>query len=734
MDLSSHKNGVMPSAAAEHLCRSLSSLVNTPSVESRRLSPAVYHQILIYCGVRPDMQGWRRFLMLFLSLLGFLALAAGMIFFVAWNWAVMPKMAKFALVELLIVALAIVVWWRWYDGVSRAALLALGLSFGGLFALYGQIYQTGADSWELFRAWTLVLLPLALIGRQNAVWFCTWVIANLTFQLYYASRAVSLFDDVMLTHFSWLGDTTLYAYFAIQGLLLILREYLAERAAKQNPYSWLASRWLPRAMAAYLLMTITPAAAEAVSYWGSEYASKLSLLIWGVTLLAGYLYYHYRRPDLCVLTLGMISIMLVGCAVIMQLFDRSWDVGTLFAAGCLIALWLAGGGAVLLHWRRKLYPRQAAEITIREVDGLLSELRDHQLLNDEQVSDIQQRDHSDDLPWYLRAVLTAGGWAAALIILLLLALMLYATDLLDTLTGTTLVIPSLLIAALAGVLLRTKGIGKQHIGLAWAIAATCGLCLGVYLLIDPRWDESFILRSLWFLPVLALMVLSMPNRMYRFMAVNAFFLILILSSGYSASLYLPHSLAVGLLSLLVACVLGLWFWVISRQEKASREIVSSLMYGIPTALMLLCLASTHSDFVDELLWDDSVTAYLPAVMGLGLAAGLVVSGLVQVAAFRSQAITVYLPSAFICAVIAIFAPGIGFGLILLLVARYQGSKGWLGVSGCFLMLYLIDWYYFLHVTLLQKSLMLLVTGVVLLGLAFIAKKRIPATAGGNYAN
>src|SRR5476649_184824 len=375
MELSSHKNGVMPSGAAENLSRSLSVLLHTPATPGSRLTPGAYQRILQYCGVRPDLSGWRQFLMLSLSLLGFLALVAGMIFFIAWNWALMPKIAKFALVELLIIALAVVVWWRWYDTVAQSALLALGLSFGGLFALYGQIYQTGADSWELFRAWALVLLPLALIGRRNGLWFCTWVIANLAFQLYYASRAAFLFDDVWLTRFSWLGDTTLYAYFAIQGLLLILREYLAERAAKQNPYSWLASRWLPRAMAAYLLLTITPAAAEAVSYWGSEYASKLSLLIWGVTLLAGYLYYHYRRPDLCVLTLGMISIMLVGCAVIMQLFDRSWDVGTLFAAGCLIALWLAGGGAVLLHWRRKLYPRQAAEITIREVDGLLSELR-----------------------------------------------------------------------------------------------------------------------------------------------------------------------------------------------------------------------------------------------------------------------------------------------------------------------------------------------------------------------
>ncbi len=83
----------------------------------------------------------------------------------------MPAMAKFGIIELLIVALAILIWWRWYDAVSRTALLAAGFLFGALFAVFGQIYQTGADSWELFRAWALILLPLALLSRQGGLWF-----------------------------------------------------------------------------------------------------------------------------------------------------------------------------------------------------------------------------------------------------------------------------------------------------------------------------------------------------------------------------------------------------------------------------------------------------------------------------------------------------------------------------------------------------------------------------------
>ncbi|CFQ96359.1 MULTISPECIES: DUF4401 domain-containing protein [Yersinia] len=738
MDLSSHKNCVMPSEAAESLCRSLPVLLNSPSTESSRLTPTVYQKILYYCGVRPELSGWRRFLTLFLTSLGFLALVAGMVFFIAWNWAAMPKMAKFGLVELLIIALTVVVWWRWYDTVSQSALLALGLSFGGLFALYGQIYQTGADSWELFRAWTLVLLPLAIIGRRNGLWFCTWVIANLAFQLYYASRIPFFLDNFSSGSFYWLSDITLYLYFAVQACCLIFREALAEYAQKRDPQSWLVSRWLPRVIAAYLLATITPPAAASFFAWGGFYAGKIALIFWVITLLVGYGYYRYRRPDLCMLTLGVISAMFVGSAFIIRIFDHSWDVDTLFLTGCVIALWLTGGGAILLHWRRQLYQRHTKDIAPDAMAALLQELRQQQLLNDEQVTEITQIDHSLHLPWYLRAVLALGGWVAAFIILMLLVLLLYIMGLLDSLSGVTLLVPSLIIAALAARLLRARGIGKQHIGLAWAIAATCGLCFSVYLLTDPNWDSNIFIDSLWCLPVLAVMAMVMPSRPYRFMAVTAFVFILALSSGYLVSAHFTSSITTIAIPLLVAAILASWIGVITQQDAPHnairREVIASLRHGIPAGLALLCLASIHSNSFDELFWDFSATAYLPLILGRGIAAGLLLCAAVQAFAFRTPNTVVYLPAAILCGVIALFAPGIGFGLVLLLAARYQGSKEELVISAIFLMLYLIYWYYFLSITLLHKSLLLVVTGVVLLGLALAAKKLLPANSGAHNAN
>jgi len=732
MSVSSERNGVMPSTEVKQLGLSLFSLVNAPLSQRSRLSPAAYHSILLYCGVRPDLSGWRRFLTVLLTLLGLLSIVAGVVFFLAWNWAVMSKFVKFALAELLIVALAVVVWRRWYDAVARAALLALGLSFGALFALYGQIYQTGADSWELFRAWALVLFPLALLGRQNGLWFCTWFIANLAFQLYYFSRALLSFDDISPLDLPWISHVTLYSYVAVQAGCLLLREAFAAYVVKKNPHSWLSSRWFSRVMAAYLLLTITPPVVDAVFSHANSFTTTMAML-WGGTLLAGYGYYRYRLTDLCMLMLGVASVMVVGCALIAQLFSHTlsnFDLGGLFMMGLMMALWLAAGGAILLNLRRKLYSSRVVEIAPDATSNLLSQLHQRQMLNDEQVAEVENMDHADQLPWYLHAALAVGGWVAAMIILLLLGLLIYAVGLLDNLNGITLVVPSLIIAALAACLLRAEGIGTQHIGFAWAIAATYGLAFGVYLLIDPDVSRHFFLGWLSFLPVLAIMALAMPNRLFRFMAVTAFIFILIFSLGYAVSLLLPPRLTIGVMALLVGCILALWFWVIARQDRPQtatiRELTVALFYGIPAGLMLLCLADVDSSLMGNWLWNFSATGYLAQVLSIGLALGLVASGLLQVLAFRSPNTLIYLPAAILYGVIAFFAPGIGFGLVLVLMARYQGSKALLAVSGCFLALYLVYWYAFLGITLLQKSLLLGVSGIVLLGLAYAAKKWLPA--------
>lgn len=723
----------MPSRAAEFLCRQTEQLV-----KGRSLTPAECQRIYDYFGVRPGYPQWRKFLVPLLSLLGLLSLVAGAIFFVAWNWADMPKMAKFALAELLVVVLAVVVWWRWYDGLARSALLAAGLSFGALFALYGQIYQTGADSWELFRAWLFVFLPLALIARQNSLWFCSWLLANLTFQLYYTTVSMSLMDSAAFDGLDYFPTTALYSYLIVQVLCLVTREVLALRAIKHNPHSWLASRWFSRVMAGFLLLMLTSIVAGNLSGWGYGSHHHFVTALWLVVLLAGYFFYRYRHPDLCMLTLENASLAAIGCVLIMQMFDSSYDVGGLFMLGCLMALWLTGCGALMLYLRRKLYESHPVEISATEVGLLTEQLHQHDLLNQTQIEEIQQYDHSSHLPWYLRLTLGIGGWVAAMIILLLLILVLYVVGLLNDPNASTVIIPSLLLAFVAGGLLRVQGVSKHHIGLAWAIAATCGLCFGFFLLFEPDWEKSFLVGSLCSLPVLAVMALAMADRTFRFMAITALTFLLILSGNLLAGMYLPLVASFWAVSALIATIVIFWLWIVREQinlkATTGAEAVFPLLWGIPSGLILQCFSAINSSLLFDFFWRPAGYFTLSQGTGAGIAAGLILGCLYQAVVKKTPSSPLLLVAAILCGIAAFYAPGIGLGLWLLLMARYQGSQGILAASGCFLALYVIDWYYFLGVSLLQKSLLLFVTGVVLLALAFAAKKLIPVHKEETYAN
>lgn len=735
MGLSPHQQDAMPSRAAERLCYFLSSLTGPSTAQSDRLSFTVYQQILSYCGVRPNLTGWRSFLRVFLTLLGLLALVAGSVFFIAWNWAAMPKMTKFLLVQLFIISLAVVVWWRWYDGVARMALLAVGLSFGGLFALYGQVYQTGANSWELFYTWACVLLPLALIGRQNALWFCTWVIANLAFQLYYISQTEFLVDDTVPSFLSWLSDSILYSYLSVQIALLLIREACAEFTARNSPSSWLASRWCSRVMAAYLLLTLTSLITESI--WAENFSRLAPFICLGVILAAGYPYYRYHRPDLSMLIFGVISLIAIGYVLIIRLV-AFWDIGTLFISGVLMVLLLIVGGALLLHWRGKMSSPRTIKRTLSDETVLLQELHQHQLLNDTQLAEIVKLDRSFHLPWYLRIALAIGCWVAGLISLCLLVLLLYVTDLLDQSTDISLIFPSLVIAVLARMMLRTKSIGKRYIGLAWAIAAASGLCIGVYLLVEPLWTHHGFIGLLWCLPIIALMAVAMPDRLYRIMSVAALVFLFLPPSAALISAYLPYKLTLVFMVLLVAGIVALWLWILAYQEHPwtndHPQLMVALLYGIPIGLAIQSFSSMPSEIFGEVFWGPSFNDGLPLLLGPGVALGVIASALVHALALRAPTRIVYLPAAIVCGAIAIFAPGIGLGLIFLLAARYQGSKGLLVATGCFLMWYLINWYYFLDVTLLYKSLLLFVSGLLFLCLAWAANQLLPAAIGEAHAN
>ncbi len=154
--------------------------------EQGRIAPQKLRAALELGAVLPTADEWRCFLDRMLLFMGVVLIAAGVIFFFAFNWQEMGRLAKIGPVEVLILG-ALGLLWRL--GLERAAgkasLLAASLLVGALLALIGQIYQTGADSYELFAVWAAAILPWALLWRLPALWILWLALLNLAVSLYF---------------------------------------------------------------------------------------------------------------------------------------------------------------------------------------------------------------------------------------------------------------------------------------------------------------------------------------------------------------------------------------------------------------------------------------------------------------------------------------------------------------------------------------------------------------------
>lgn len=111
---------------------------------------------------------------------GILLVLAGIVFFFAFNWREMPGWQKLGLINFGLVACLIGALMRGLHSVAGQA-LAIGASmFVGVFmAVFGQIYQTGADAYQLFMMWTLLVLPWTVLSKSLAHWTLWLVIAHI---------------------------------------------------------------------------------------------------------------------------------------------------------------------------------------------------------------------------------------------------------------------------------------------------------------------------------------------------------------------------------------------------------------------------------------------------------------------------------------------------------------------------------------------------------------------------
>ena len=100
-----------------------------------------------------DVAVWHKWAVRTLAILGGTHLLAGVLFFFAYNWDDLAPFAKFAILQsAILISFVGAMFARIDKPVGEGLLIAASVLTGVLFAVVGQVYQTGADAWELLDA------------------------------------------------------------------------------------------------------------------------------------------------------------------------------------------------------------------------------------------------------------------------------------------------------------------------------------------------------------------------------------------------------------------------------------------------------------------------------------------------------------------------------------------------------------------------------------------------------
>ena len=241
-------------------------------------------------------------------------LLAGIVFFFAYNWADLSDLAKFAIVEGALVATVIAALLLGIDRLhGQLAVIGASVLTGVLLAVIGQVYQTGADAYQLFTAWMLLILAWTLGSRSAAQWLLWLVVAGI---------ALALYGEQVLVPGGTLTDLEVAtAVGLIPAAALVVRELAA--LARQT---WLAGRWTRLVLLFATLFLLFWPAAAVVFDWDSR-GLELTCFIVAVGA-AGFVYWR-RLPDYAATTfvIGFAALFLiaVGLRLIDEAIGFDWD-------------------------------------------------------------------------------------------------------------------------------------------------------------------------------------------------------------------------------------------------------------------------------------------------------------------------------------------------------------------------------------------------------------------------
>ena len=283
----------------------------------------------------PSQQDWSRFVRILLLTLGIGFTVAGIIFFFAYNWEALPKFAKLSITGGLLIATTLLSLRPQFDPLIRNILLTASAALVGvLFAVYGQIYQTGANAYDFFLAWTVFISIWVLAANFPPLWVLYLLLINTTILLY---------ADQVANHWS---DKLVFTILFLVNLVALIVSKVLLKAGKTIP-TWFTNLV---ALAAISFSTI----GITTGIFGNQDPSFWLLLLLAALAYAAGIWYGLHQHSIFYLSIIPVSLIIIGSAWFLNISN---DAGSFL----FISLFIIGSATLTIKYLLDLQKKWAHE-------------------------------------------------------------------------------------------------------------------------------------------------------------------------------------------------------------------------------------------------------------------------------------------------------------------------------------------------------------------------------------
>ena len=261
----------------------------------------------------------------YLNILGVALIAVSLLYLIAANWWMLPNQVQLAIPMLVLLCSAIAsIYFNQQKWVRQSLDTVSGLMLGLSLAVIGQIYQTGADSYQLFLLWAVLLLPW--LYRPNiGVFAMLCVVTQLALYFYFKQSF-------------WM--------IRAEGLYLLTSNLLTAISFAFAIRYYLLLRYL---FIAFIIMISISSMMQFTHHFQLIYLASSVILPAGAAL-----YFYYQRQAL------ETSLLIAGLAASLSLwlFELVDDRLTNSAAGLFIlAVLIFGWFALISFALKKIFPQ-----------------------------------------------------------------------------------------------------------------------------------------------------------------------------------------------------------------------------------------------------------------------------------------------------------------------------------------------------------------------------------------